>query len=47
MEDFNNWVMTIAGYITVTEYTVKFLLKWLLPKVRESLKKWRRRKRRR
>ncbi len=27
MEDFNNWVMTIAGYITVTEYTVKFLLK--------------------
>ena len=40
IEDIQSWVTTAASVVTLVEVTYK-LLKWLLPKMRESLKMWR------
>ncbi|MBR4153385.1 MAG: hypothetical protein IKT98_10560 [Selenomonadaceae bacterium] len=40
MEDLNSWVASIAGWMTVLQGGWK-LGKWLIPKIRESLRIWR------
>lgn len=44
MEDLNAWVTIAASWIAVIKFAVWFLAK-SLPKVRKSLKNWRRHKR--
>ena len=46
IEDLNSWVATAAGWITLINTTAA-VLKWLVPKIRESLRQWRRYKRKR
>ena len=40
MEDLNSWVAVLAGWITLIQGAIK-AAKWLMPKIRESLKIWR------
>lgn len=40
MEDLNEWVAIAAGWLTLIQHAIT-AAKWLLPKIRESLRQWR------